>query len=88
MAFWRLVYAALILYKGIEQNAPERPLDALKRKRHFQGHSGRENPLAKHAPQAVYLTLWGVLLCVLEWLFMDEFINRLGLFVGLVCDCI
>ena len=78
----------LILFKGMKQNAPERPLDALKHKLHFQGHSGRENPLAEYTSQGVYLTFWGVFACALEWLFMDEFINRLGLFVGLVCDCI
>ena len=48
-AFWRLVYTALILYKGMKQNAPERLPDALKRKPHFQEHSGRENPLFKLA---------------------------------------
>lgn len=77
-AFWPLVYTALILYTGIEQNAPERPLDALKCKPHFQGHSGRENPLAEYTPQAVYLTFWGVFACVIEWLFMYDHINALG----------
>lgn len=71
-AFWRLVYTALILYKGIKQNAPERPQDALKRKLHFQEHSGRENPLAEHTPQVVYLTFWGVFACAIEWLFMYD----------------
>ena len=77
-AFWRFAYMALIPYKGMKQNAPERPPDALKRKPHFQEHSSRENPLAKHTPQAVYLTFWGVFACALEWLFMCDHINALG----------
>ena len=78
MALLPLVYTPLILYTGIEQNAPERPLDALKRKPHFQGHSGRENRLQNIRPQAVYLTFWGVFACALEWLFMYDHINALG----------
>jgi len=77
-AFWPLVYLSLILYKGMKQNAPERPPDALKRKPHFREHSGRGNPLAEYTPQAVYLTFWGVFACALEWLFVCDHINALG----------
>ena len=68
----------LILYTGMKQNAPERPQDALKRKPHFQGHSGRENPLAEYTPQAVYLTFWGVFACAIECLFMYDHRKPLG----------
>ena len=59
-AFWRLIYAALILYKGILRNAPERPTDALKRKPYFQVQLGRENPLCKLAFIGAAMALQGV----------------------------